>query len=246
MLGYTLGVLGTLMIFWLIYLGRRKRNFRSRLGTVRGWVSAHVYFGTSLLVVATLHTGFQFGWNIHTLAFALMCIVIVSGMFGVWCYTVYPAARNAATGGLSLDELFVQVEDFDVQLRRLSQQVSEDIAGAVTTALERTTLGGGIIDQMLGRDKSRVVIDGVIHSNRDQKTVLDWLVSRRSSLRGEEARVWEEIVRIFSLRRAKLATIRSDIRMQGMLQVWLYVHVPLSFALLAALTAHIVSVFVYF
>lgn len=55
-LGYTLGVIGTLMILWLLYLGRRKRNFNSNLGTVRGWVSAHVYFGCALLVIGTLHT----------------------------------------------------------------------------------------------------------------------------------------------------------------------------------------------
>jgi hypothetical protein len=32
---------------------------------------------------------------------------------------------------------------------------------------------------------------------------------------------------------------------QAMMEIWLYVHVPLSFALLAALIAHIVSSFFY-
>ena len=32
---------------------------------------------------------------------------------------------------------------------------------------------------------------------------------------------------------------------KALLEVWLYVHVPLTFALIAALTAHIVSVFFY-
>ena len=30
-----------------------------------------------------------------------------------------------------------------------------------------------------------------------------------------------------------------------MLEIWLYVHVPLTFALIAALSAHIISVFFY-
>jgi hypothetical protein len=30
-----------------------------------------------------------------------------------------------------------------------------------------------------------------------------------------------------------------------MLEIWLYIHVPFTFALIAALTAHIVSVFFY-
>jgi hypothetical protein len=38
---------------------------------------------------------------------------------------------------------------------------------------------------------------------------------------------------------------RLDIRHKALLDVWLLFHVPLSFALLAALIAHIVSVFFY-
>ena len=40
-----------------------------------------------------------------------------------------------------------------------------------------------------------------------------------------------------------LARARRDISYKAMMDIWLYLHVPLSFALLAALLAHIVSVF---
>ena len=39
--------------------------------------------------------------------------------------------------------------------------------------------------------------------------------------------------------------IRQQMRIRALLEVWLYVHVPLTFALIAALAAHIVSVFFY-
>ena len=39
--------------------------------------------------------------------------------------------------------------------------------------------------------------------------------------------------------------IGRDLQYRALLQVWLYFHVPLSFALLAALTAHVVSVFYF-
>ncbi len=60
-LGYTLGGIGAALILWLTALGVRKRSYSSSLGTLRGWTSAHVYLGLALIVVATLHTGFQFG-----------------------------------------------------------------------------------------------------------------------------------------------------------------------------------------
>ena len=48
--------------------------------------------GLSLIVIVTLHTGFQFGWNVHTLAYGLMLLVIVSGIFGIVVYAAPAAA----------------------------------------------------------------------------------------------------------------------------------------------------------
>ena len=77
--GYVLGTLGALLIVWLTFLGVRKRRYNSTSGTVQGWTSAHVYLGTVLLLVATLHCAAQFGMNVHTLAYVLMCLVVFSG-----------------------------------------------------------------------------------------------------------------------------------------------------------------------
>ena len=44
---------------------------------------------------------------------------------------------------------------------------------------------------------------------------------------------------------AALAQARRHIRMKTQLELWLYVHVPVTIALLAALLAHIISVFLY-
>ena len=44
---------------------------------------------------------------------------------------------------------------------------------------------------------------------------------------------------------ANLARMRQHLRLKALLEVWLYVHVPLTFALIAALLAHIFAVFFY-
>jgi len=46
-------------------------------------------------------------------------------------------------------------------------------------------------------------------------------------------------------RNSLVARINKDIALHARLQVWLLVHVPLTFALLAALIAHVFSVFFY-
>ena len=78
----------------LAHAARRSQAhaINSTMGSVQGWTSAHVYLGTALLIIATLHAGFQVGWNLHTLAYVLMCVVIASGFFGLYSYLNHPRA----------------------------------------------------------------------------------------------------------------------------------------------------------
>lgn len=244
-LGYALGTIAALLIVWLAYLGRRKRNFAQGWGTVKGWVSAHVYLGSSLLVVATLHTGFQFDWNVHTFTFVLMCLVIFSGFFGVFAYRIYPSARNDLKKSQTLDDIFLKVEEIDSELARLTADSSSDTKMVVSSAIERTVIGGGYRDQLFGRDHSSVVVGGNVVSNNGQQQALGFLVEKLSRTEGKENQSVGEIVRAFNTRKRLLDIIREDIRMQSTAQVWLLFHIPVTFALIAALIAHIFSVFVY-
>lgn len=243
--GYTLGTIGAALIFWLLYLGRRKRNFAHGWGTVRGWVSAHVYFGSALLFIGTLHTGFQFGMNIHTLAYVLMCLVIFSGFFGVWAYRTYPQARNELKKSETLDDIFLRLEEVDSQLKKSVAKMSDDIRTVVTSAIERTELGGGVLDQILARDNSKALINGSVLKNTNQQAAVDWLVQRMSNATGTESHALAIVVREYSGRQKILKLIRADIRMSAIQEIWLFFHVPMSFGLIAALVAHIVSVFLY-
>jgi hypothetical protein len=83
---------GALLILWLTALGMRKRAITPGRWSLKAWTSAHVWLGVLLIVIGTLHSGFAFGWNVHTLAWALMMIVIISGIFGVTAYATLPRA----------------------------------------------------------------------------------------------------------------------------------------------------------
>ena len=76
-----IGTIGALLILWLTCLGLRKRAITPGGWSLKAWTSAHVYLGLSLIVIGTLHTGFQLGWNVHTLAWSLMMIVIIIALF---------------------------------------------------------------------------------------------------------------------------------------------------------------------
>jgi hypothetical protein len=245
--GYVLGTIGAILIFWLTALGVRKRTYRSTLGSVQGWTSAHVYLGTALLIVATLHSGFQVGWNLHTLAYVLMCIVIASGFFGLYSYLNHPAliSQNREGGGRA--ELFAELFELDRQSRGLAQKCASEVGIAVASSIERTTLGGGVYKQLFSGDDSLFVRGaGAPVHNIDQQGVIDFVAERLPrATKGIEAANLQQLIVLLCRRQAVLRRIRRDIRLHGWLKIWLYFHIPVTLALLFALVLHIVSTFFY-
>lgn len=253
-LGYTLGTIGAVLIVWLMLLGIRKRRYSSRMGTVQGWTSAHVYLGSAVLILATLHSGFQVGWNVHTLAYLFMCLVIFSGFFGIYAYVRYPDLVTENRTGVTREQLFKQVQDLDRQCVRTAAGVDAETRALVQSAAERTSVGGGWLSQLTARDSSKLVLpatyasggSGGLVDNNDQRTVIDLMSKRLAQSRGgAEVAHLQSLMGALATKQALVRRIRRDIRFQALLELWLYVHVPLSFGLLAALMVHIVSVFIY-
>jgi len=245
--GYVLGTVGALLIAWLALLGIRKRQYSSTMGTVQGWASAHVYLGSALMLVATLHSGIQVGWNVHTLAYVLMCVVILSGLFGLYTYMSYPQAIAKNREGGARSELFAELFDLDRSARSIASRCAPDVAIAVDSSIERTTLGGGIYTQLFGRDDSFFVRgEGVPVRNTDQQPVIDFVGARLPrAAKGMEAANLQQLIVLLCRRQAVLRRIRRDIRLYGWLKIWLYFHVPVTIALLFALVVHIIVTFFY-
>ncbi len=232
-LGYALGTVGALLILWLLWYGVRKRQYTAS-GTVQGWLSAHVYLGTALVVIVTLHTGFQLAWNIHTLAYVLMLLVVASGFYGVFAYLRVPRAMTANLVDDSLDALVLRIADLDREMRDKGLSLPDALFALVDRAVKNTKLGGGVRRLLSGEDPGCPTA----------AAVREW-PQRASQLKGEPARLSQEVYGLLLQKDQVLGRARRDLRYQAILDLWLYVHVPLAFMLLAALAAHVVSVFIY-
>lgn len=251
--GYVLGSIGALLIVWLTALGVRKRSYNAA-GSLQGWTSAHVYLGTACLIIAALHCAFQFGSNVHTLAFVLMSAVIFSGFYGLYAYLRLPTVMSRQRANQSRSELVEQLSDLDQQALVVAQKLGAEVYSFVDSAIERSTVGGSRWQQLLGRDASRLLMrtgegsgsQSRLVANPDQNTAIDYLAKRMSkSPNGEEAMRLQQLIRVFAARRGLLRRLRKDVQAQAMLQIWLFVHVPMTIALLFALSIHIFSVFYF-
>jgi hypothetical protein len=230
--GYTLGTAGALLILWLMWFGYRKRLYLKDQGNLVAWLSAHVYLGLSLLVIATLHTGFHFGWNIHTLAYALMCLVIASGAFGVFSYVRYPRFMTENRHGTTMPQMLSRIATLNDQLRSVAISVDDRTTALVKFTVETTSIGGSFWHQLSGR-----------YPNCATAAALTGITEIRANTAPELAAAMRQLRVLLDEKAQLLMRARQDIRYKAIMDIWLYFHVPLSFALLAALLAHIVAVF---
>ena len=249
-LGYTLGTIAALLVLWLTWFGIRKRRYTSTRGTMQGWLSAHVYLGLALFVIVLLHAGFQFGVNVHTLAFALMTLVIVSGLYGVFIYMKYPGRVSSNRDGASRPELLDQLEDLDRRSLRVAADLNADYQELVASGVSRTQLGSTLWSRLRGRDLSQIVLRAggqtKVVPNPGQESALDWLANEQSrATDADSAAKIGELSGLLRNKRQLLRQIGEDLRLQAGMEIWLYFHVPLTAALLMALVAHITTVFLY-
>src|ERR1700716_501873 len=158
-LGYTLGTIAALLVIFLALFGIRKRSFRSNIGTAIGWLSAHVYLGLAALLIATLHSGMHFGRNVHTVAYVLMCLVTLSGCWGVYAYVSFPGAMIQQRGNLRRSEFLRQIAELDSSSLELAEAISPRITHLLAEAARRTDLGGGNLwKQLRSRDESTLLL----------------------------------------------------------------------------------------
>lgn len=251
--GYTLGGAGLALIVWLTALGIVKRRYGK--SNVQAWTSAHVYLGMALLVVVSLHSALQFGLNVHTLAYVFMCVVIFSGFVGLYFYRRYPALMAKNRHNQSQRQLFAKLNQLNQEGQAQAKLCHVELANAVDTAIARTAIGGGLTDQLWGRDRSTVVLvtedkksgaqPGTV-SNRDQQAIIDYVARYipRARKQGEAGNL-QSLLDVLCQRQTVTRQLRQDIKFNARLKVWLWVHIPFTIALLAALSIHILSVFFY-
>jgi hypothetical protein len=252
-LGFTLGGIAAALLLFLMTYGIRRRSFRGRAGGTKRWLSMHVYFGVCALLVATLHSGLQFGYNVHTLCFGLLCLVVLSGCWGVYAYLRYPTLMARERGAVAREDLMARLVEADREALAFAAKSVPEVRDLIADAILRTRLGGSVWAQLRGRDDSKLLLVPVrepgytrLVSNRGQQTLIAQLAKHQATSQdGDAQHVVHQLLQISSEKAIVLQRLQRDIQLQGLLQFWLYLHVPLSFGMLAALVVHIFSVFYY-
>ncbi len=233
-LGYTLGGAALLIIFFLTAFGMRKRGVPAGQWSLQAWLSAHVWLGIGLIGFATLHTGFEFGLNVHTLAYAMMMLVIVSGFFGLYFYIVLPKRMTENRQQKTVPQLLAEITELDRQTTQQAMGLPDALAKAIAQSATQTKIGGSL----------RALL--TVHPHHcATAAALIFLQKESANLAAAQQATLTNLLVLLQKKSDLLLRLRRDLRYKALLDLWLFFHIPLTIALLAALAAHILAVFYY-
>ena len=234
-LGYLGGSLGGLLIIWLACLGIRKRKYKNTELRAVGWVSTHIYLGTALLLVVSLHSGFHLGLNVHSLAYAFTVMVILTGFYGLYAYSIYPDKITVNRDGMSRDSMFAEITEIDEKCLALSEQLSPEIFAKISENVEETKIKTYLLTRLFSDSNPKAeTIYAAIEFIREQQLSM---ISSEELIRELDALLQEK--------ETLVCRIERDIRYHFRLSWWLYLHVPLTIGTLLSLLIHVYVVLFY-
>ncbi len=234
LMGVLYGVAGFIIILLLMYFGVRKRNYKSTLGTLQDWLHAHIYLGVLVFFVILFHSGFRFHDRVAVTALILLTLVFLSGIVGAVLYTFIPPLLIDVESKLTAQQISDQINQLAQVIRRFSADKSTAFQDYCATLLsmERPKYLAGW----------RIMAPGM--SARTGATGTPLARDMELIPPAERAEFVQLLALANQMKELHLSLIQKQ-RYINTMAAWLYVHVPLSFAMLVAIFAHIAAFFYY-
>jgi hypothetical protein len=242
--GIAYGIFGTVAILVLLAFGVRKRWYRSTWGTLDGWLQSHIYLGLLSALVIFFHSGFRFQDRVAVAAFVTLGVVVASGFVGASLYTSVPRRLSEVESDLTPAELSAQIQQLADGMARIagsrSHPFQEVCRGLLAESLPGRLAGWRLMLTSRGAGPKRAISGGAGGSGGPAP----WAVHLTRVPPAEQ----EDLRQLLVLSRQRselLERLIAQQRYRNLLGAWLYLHVPLSIALLALVAAHLAAVFYY-
>jgi hypothetical protein len=160
--------------------------------------------------------------------------VIVSGIFGVSAYNVLPERMSFNRDSATENDMLTNLRKIDEQLHEAAQPLDHTYAALVQESLDQNSFGGGLWGRLR---------NSYPHCRtREVHQAIRAEISQRPNMGDDPL---EKVSVLLERKVATLARTRRHLQLKALLEFWLYIHVPMTFALIAALIAHVISVFFY-
>ena len=163
-----------------------------------------------------------------------MMLVIVSGIYGISVYAVLPQGLSDSRSEMTGPQMIEAVRNLDKQIRLSSQPLSDADSEVVLGSLGEDPFGGGVWRRLTGS-----------YPRCGNRRALQVMRGELADTSSRHNAAIEQVVTLLERKAAALQRVRGYVQRRALLEIWLYIHIPLTFVLIVALLAHIISVFFY-
>ncbi len=223
------GFVGLVGVVGVMAYPVRRQIYRRRVGPLRYWMLAHSYLGVIAGIVLLLHGGAHSGGILTTALAVSFDLVILTGLFGIFCYAFLPRLLTKIEGQPLL------IDDLTTRREELGEEIRASIAagsGQTRELIERRVIPRFLSFGYLMRQY-------VKHENLEEMT---------ASARGEfesEARDLSATDREGFLKIVELAAtsrrVDALVYLHQGLKLWLAPHVLVTSLMLALMVVHIIQ-----
>jgi hypothetical protein len=270
--GFTFGVAGGGIIIFEFLLWPRKRYRKWRVGSAQAWLRAHIWLGLFVLPLLILHSGFRFGGTLSTVLLLLLVVVVVSGVVGLVLQQFVPGRLLEEVPGETVP---TQLERVMTQLYKEADALARVACGMPAEAADEKEAAEPILsylpaDVSRGRTVAKAApakpaagpaYDMDALHRFHEMTLVPFLRDRRG--RRSPLRSASQAAVLFDdLRNSVPPSVRGTVdtiedlcerrrqleqqqRLHFWLHSWLFIHLPLSGALLVLMFVHAVFALMY-
>ena len=240
--GLTFGILGSALIIATGLLSVRKRLPRWAVGTVQGWLKAHLYLGLLSVPLILFHAGFRLGGPLEQVLMLVFALIIVSGMIGVALQQYLPRVMKST---IAAETAYQQIPSVCRSLRGTADEAVSSVCGGL---FELAAEPAGVDPQ---NDLRQFYVRQVrpFLASTDGRGFAVGSASQASAL---FAQIRTRLPESFHETIDRLSTICHERRhlvvqrrLHHWLHAWLLLHIPLSMTLLVLGLAHAVMSLYY-
>lgn len=228
------GLVGLAGIALVMTYPMRRQVYTKRKGPLRYWMLVHSYAGIIAGIMLLAHGGTDSGGLLTTVLMISFDMVILSGLFGIFCYFIVPRILTSIEGEpLLIDDLKARREELQKELADIGSLPAEPLRTIVRNkVVPRFVSFGFLLRQYLKRETlDEMYRDAKVKFNAEAAALTN--PKDRASLE----RAIEDAV---TLRR-----VDALIYLHRLLKVWLPPHVLFTSLMLALLLVHIIQVIYY-
>lgn len=236
---HTADLSGWLLLATLLFLASynlRKQMPYPPLIKSSTWLQFHIYVGLLSILLFVCHTGIRLpNGPLETVMAALYACVAITGIIGLMLSRIIPS-RLAVRGP---EVLYERIPSFRRQLRKQAEQLAVDSVQETNLTTLSDFYAKRLADYFRGpRDYWR----HLFQSSRPRHEIVSSLRSLNRYLNDQERRIADKLEELIENK----DTLDYHHAMQGTLKGWLFVHIPLTYALLLFVAVHVWLVHAFF